>query len=287
MSEVEKSRLEQLANEINAEHRAFAGTFRKAVEHGIRCGELLAEAKGQCKHGAWLPWLNENFEGSVRTAQGYMRLYDNRVEVRAKAQDVAHLSMSGALKELAAPVSNIPARERVILERAREMADARHHLSSLTPNMEALEQDPEEVRRGFVAETAYRALVCSALDYRHARGPLDEALEYDPSAITPELLAEVVAEMERATDAIRWWVEQSEWMEAQVRACDWPPGQGMPKAALDEERKHMLLPELYVDDDEYVRWWNYGEAEYPGDDDGEGLPSPRASANALSGTPVV
>jgi Protein of unknown function (DUF3102) len=286
MSELEK-RLGELADEINAEHRAVVGTFRKAVEHGIRCGELLAEAKAQCQYGTWLAWLEANFDGSVRTAQGYMRLYDNRVEVRAKAQDVAHLSLSGALRELAAPVSNIPARERVILERAREMAEAVHHLSSLTPNMEALEQDPDEVRRGFVAETAYRALVCSALDYRHARAPLDDALEYDPSAITPELLAEVAAEMERATNAIRWWVEQSEWIEAQVRACDWPPGQGMPNAAFDEDRKYMLLPQLYLDDDEYVRWWNDGEAEYLGDEDGYGLPSPRASVNARCGTPIV
>ena len=286
MSEVEK-RLGKLADEINAEHRAFVGTFRKTVEHGIRAGELLAEAKAHCPHGTWLDWLAVNFYGSARTAQVFMRLYNRREELRAKTQELAHLGVEGALKELAAPVSNIPARERLILERAREMVDAGHHLSSLTPNMEALESDSDEKRRGFVAETAYRALVCSALDYRHARGPLDEALEYDPSAITPEFLAEVAAEMERATDALRWWVEQSEWIEAQVRACDWPPGQGMPNAALDEERKHMLLPELYVDDDEYVRWWYDGEGEFPGDEDGYGLPSPRASANARCGTSVV
>jgi hypothetical protein len=101
------------------------------------------------------------------------------------------------------------------------------------------------------------------------------------------LLAEVAAEMERATNAIRWWVEQSEWIEAQVRACDWPPGQGMPNAAFDEDRKYMLLPELYLADDEYVRWWNDGEAEYLGDEDGYGLPSPRASVNARCGTPIV
>jgi hypothetical protein len=55
LSEIEKGRLDELAEEINAEHRAFVRTFRKAVEHGIRAGGLLTEAKGNCEHGTWLP----------------------------------------------------------------------------------------------------------------------------------------------------------------------------------------------------------------------------------------
>jgi hypothetical protein len=34
----EHKSLDTLAPEINAEHRAFVGTFRKTVEHGIRAG---------------------------------------------------------------------------------------------------------------------------------------------------------------------------------------------------------------------------------------------------------
>jgi hypothetical protein len=107
MAEVEK-RLGKLADEINAEHRAFEVTFRKTLEHGIRAGELLTRAKAECPHGTWLSWLGENFEGAPRTAQEYMRLYKHRDEVRAKARDSAHLSMSGALKELTAPSSSEP-----------------------------------------------------------------------------------------------------------------------------------------------------------------------------------
>jgi hypothetical protein len=102
LTAIEKS-LGKLAVEINAEHRAFVGAFKKTAEHGIRAGELLATAKEQCPHGTWLPWLEENFEGAPRTAQEYMRLYNHRDAVRAKAQDSAHLSMSGALKEIASP----------------------------------------------------------------------------------------------------------------------------------------------------------------------------------------
>ena len=107
MTEIEKN-LGKLAEEINAEHRAFVGTFRKTVEHGIWAGELLSRAKQECPHGAWLPWLEENFLGAPRTAQDYMRLYNHRDEVRAKTRDAAHLSVSGALKELAASSSTEP-----------------------------------------------------------------------------------------------------------------------------------------------------------------------------------
>lgn len=113
-NEIEKS-LGKLAEQINAEHRAFVGTFRKAVEQGIRAGELLTQAKEQCPHGTWLQWLEENFEGSVRTAQEYLRLYNHRDQIRAKTRDSAHLSIGGALRELASPRGE-PATFEVVYE---------------------------------------------------------------------------------------------------------------------------------------------------------------------------
>lgn len=113
MSEIEKqstAMLESLAEQINAEHRAFVGSLKKTAEHGIRAGELLTEAKSKCKHGKWLPWLDENFEGAPRTAQEYMRLYSHRDEIRAKTRSSAHLSISGALKEIASPHSEAEGR---------------------------------------------------------------------------------------------------------------------------------------------------------------------------------
>jgi hypothetical protein len=102
MGEVERS-LDVLAEEINAESRAFVTGLRKTVEQGIRAGQKLTEAKALCAHGEWLPWLEETVEVSVRSVQEFMRLYKHRDEVRAKTRDAAHLSISGALKEIAAP----------------------------------------------------------------------------------------------------------------------------------------------------------------------------------------
>jgi hypothetical protein len=82
----ESEKLDTLAARINEEHRAFVGTFRKSVEHGICAGELLSQAKAQCPHGTWLRWLEENFEGLARTAQAYMRLYKYRDVLRTAAR---------------------------------------------------------------------------------------------------------------------------------------------------------------------------------------------------------
>jgi hypothetical protein len=101
--------LETLADKINAEHRAFTGSLKKTAEHGIRAGKLLVEAKSKCKHGTWLDWLEAHFEGAPRTAQEYMRLYGRRDEVRANTRDSAHLSISGALREIAAPQKPVEA----------------------------------------------------------------------------------------------------------------------------------------------------------------------------------
>lgn len=134
MGEVE--RLTSLAQKINAEHRAFASTFRKTVEHGIRAGELLSEAKTQCLHGAWLPWLESNFEGAPRTAQEYMRLYNHREEIRANMRDSAHLSIGDALKKISAPREPSPAPQEATQQASLEyhQRKANEHLANIRQN---------------------------------------------------------------------------------------------------------------------------------------------------------
>jgi hypothetical protein len=104
MAELEKLKL-TVVEQINAEHHACEAAARAALKHAIRCGVLLEEQKAVVPHGEWLAWLNENFDGSARVSQTYMRLSRNRqqVEELAKAQTSAHLSIDGALRALASP----------------------------------------------------------------------------------------------------------------------------------------------------------------------------------------
>ena len=133
LQRMETAALANLAAEINAEHRAFVSSLRKTAEHGIRAGELLREAKTRCKHGTWLVWLENNFEGAPRTAQVYMQLYEKRDELRANAQSSAHLSISGALKEIAAPQEEKPEAEREELTDERVAEVVRDYMGTRGP----------------------------------------------------------------------------------------------------------------------------------------------------------
>lgn len=107
--------LRSLAREIQDEHLMCEQAAESAVEHAIKCGELLIEAKTQVKHGEWLPWLEANApehygaDSWARQAQKYMRLYDHRDEL-PNTNHGSHLGINAALAELAEPreVSNDP-----------------------------------------------------------------------------------------------------------------------------------------------------------------------------------
>ena len=88
------------AEKINDEHRAVEEAVSTVLQHAIKAGELLVEAKNGVGHGQWGAWLRENFEGSERAAQAYMRVYRRRNEIRNGAAD---LSLRGALNQLSVP----------------------------------------------------------------------------------------------------------------------------------------------------------------------------------------
>lgn len=130
-----------VASEINKEHRLCEEAAGKAVSHAIRCGELLTAAKSKIPHGHWGAWLSENFEGSVRTAQVYMRLANNREAIEAvKTQSSAHLSIDGALKSLSTVKKPSEPTERWSTLKAREttIQDARAATLGIAEDLTAL-----------------------------------------------------------------------------------------------------------------------------------------------------
>jgi hypothetical protein len=145
--------LENLVAEINSEHRACEAALRSGLAHALKAGELLIEAKTHTKHGEWGRWLAENFEGSVRTAQAYMRVARERPTLEGtNAQRVAHLSFRGALKELTssfeedeaenafrAELLDLAERRDAILAEARPPAEA-------LPEIVGIARRAEEIR---------------------------------------------------------------------------------------------------------------------------------------------
>jgi hypothetical protein len=151
MTEVEKQSsgtLNTLAKQINEEHRAFVDSFKKTAEHGIRAGELLVEAKSKCKHGEWLLWLDANFEGSQRTAQTYMQIFNHRDELRANAQSSAHLSINGALKELSTPLLSTPSEAEEQPTPRTGLVEVEITKHSPPPRTFTVKQESDKARQG-------------------------------------------------------------------------------------------------------------------------------------------
>ena len=88
--------LDDLAERINEEHREVESVFKTAVDHALKVGELLLEAKEAAPHGGWLPWVEANCSFSKRTAQAYMRLAREMPKLSPEnAQHVALLNRPG------------------------------------------------------------------------------------------------------------------------------------------------------------------------------------------------
>jgi hypothetical protein len=115
-----------LVDEINRHHRDVERHARSMLDSAIECGRLLDAAKSRLPHGDWLPWLAENFDGSVRNAQVYMRLHEHRDEVLgsrdSNAQRAAHLTLDAALRNIATPRE--PVRDDAHLHRVFPGLDA-------------------------------------------------------------------------------------------------------------------------------------------------------------------
>lgn len=93
--EEQPARLAELVNLIRIE-------LREGVEHAVRAGALLIDAKRVVDHGYWLPWLRENFGLSERSAQNFMKLSRDMATLpAANAKRVALLPLREALASIA------------------------------------------------------------------------------------------------------------------------------------------------------------------------------------------
>jgi Protein of unknown function (DUF3102) len=67
-------------------------------------GIRLTQAKAQCQHGHWSPWLAANCpKVAERTARAYMQLARNWNVLESKTAGTADLTLDAALKLLTAP----------------------------------------------------------------------------------------------------------------------------------------------------------------------------------------
>lgn len=100
--------IETIKGAINREHHAAESAAKDAIDHALKCGELLVAAKEKYPHGSFTPFLRDHFDGCERTAQRYMLLFRERAKVaNLKTTRVSDLTIREAIKHIATTTKKI------------------------------------------------------------------------------------------------------------------------------------------------------------------------------------
>jgi hypothetical protein len=86
-SKIDDSDFEQLACEIEKDHRAVLAGNRSSIEHAISAGARLEKARQNVGHGAYEQWIKDYCTLKASTARLYHRLYrrlDEMPEMKEK-----------------------------------------------------------------------------------------------------------------------------------------------------------------------------------------------------------
>ena len=132
---------------INEEHELCERASQDALGHAIEAGKLLTEVKAQLNHGEWLPWIDENFTGSERTAQIYMQVAGKQEVLNT--QTSALLSIAGALEQISEPKPKPQPKPAPVQE--SPVTDPPPSIDQLRPDNS--ESSPELERRRVEAQT--------------------------------------------------------------------------------------------------------------------------------------
>lgn len=83
--------IRQLEAAIAHEYEAWHSSDGDALQHAVRLGKCLQQAKHRLPHGGWIPWVRDHCPFDIRAAQHYMQVCRY---VAANAKRVTHLTYS-------------------------------------------------------------------------------------------------------------------------------------------------------------------------------------------------
>ena len=92
--------LQRLARAANRAHQRAGVCAAKAVECAARSGEALRKARDLCDTEEWADFLENDFQGSLRTAQRYMYLAKHWPQLQAAVPRAALTSQRKAVQVL-------------------------------------------------------------------------------------------------------------------------------------------------------------------------------------------
>jgi Protein of unknown function (DUF3102) len=150
----------------------------------IAIGELLLEAKEQLEHGSWLPWLSDNFELGISTAQNYM----NAARFAIKYPTVGHLKLRPtALYWLGSRMEYLPLDEIEAIFKVAETkwVDVGHAIVIIKLLHAERSGTTEEEQEVAAIEEQQRAIAEARAREEAVRSEVDDILDGPPPGLPP------------------------------------------------------------------------------------------------------
>lgn len=103
----DRGRLRDLIGTINREHTLAYQRAVEALEHAIRCGEALIEAREIVPEGEWLEWCETNLNLGTGTLHRYIRVATYKQELFAAERKPASINAAiSYLRAIEAPAAS-------------------------------------------------------------------------------------------------------------------------------------------------------------------------------------
>ncbi len=116
------------AAEIIRLHLECLASATKSLDIAIKVGENLAKQKKDMDHGTFIPWIKETLPFSERTAQNYMKLFDNKKKLlEGNVENVTEAYMLIApekKKSVPGPIRERPLEDTIVKEIAHDVSES-------------------------------------------------------------------------------------------------------------------------------------------------------------------
>jgi hypothetical protein len=191
-----------LARTANRENKLATESAQNAIEHAVRAGDALCKARDLCDAGQWGNFIDKEFDGSLRTAQKYMRLAKNWRKLTANAPRAALTSQRKAAQVLSSIVAGDGIPDLPGARKPRKLASEGATSASTEPATDTVREDVIRIADEFIAavgrlvdELRVEAEVDFTVSY--AIGELERArldALHKLSAVLPGAIGSVISE---------------------------------------------------------------------------------------------
>lgn len=122
------NKLDQLEEIARTEHKACVSNLQTAVQHAIRAGEALLDAKELVEPGTWMEWVETKAGMNFRTAATYMRFatYRDQIPAAAETMTAARSNLVGLppLRDFSLSIGDFVKHPPEVREEAKALLDS-------------------------------------------------------------------------------------------------------------------------------------------------------------------